>query len=118
MLSDFMVQHPSGPFFSLSHAEFKRACEKYPSLLSAGDLNYVENLATAGINVGQDGYFDNATILSQFERLFMLLSFKDGFKGHEIEVIVDNTRTHSARAYSINEFSKGVNTKCPVDFID
>ena len=73
MLSDFMVQHPSGPFFSLSHAEFKRACEKYPSLLSAGDLNYVENLATAGINVGQDGYFtekNSCRVINPPERVY------------------------------------------------
>ena len=118
MLSDFLVQHPSGPFFSLSDGEFKRACRKYPSLIQSNDLNYAGNSATAGINVGQDGYFDNATILSQFERLFMLLTFKDDFKGHEIEVVVDNARTHSARAYSINDFSKGVNTKCPIDVIE
>ncbi|CAF1309414.1 unnamed protein product [Adineta ricciae] len=105
------------PFFS-KDAEFKRACKKYPSLLSSDDLNYVGNSATAGINVGQEGYFDNDTILAQFERLFMLLSFKESFKDHEIEVVVDNARTHSAREYSINDFSKGIDTKCPVDFIE
>ena len=118
MVSDFIVQHPSGPFFSLSDAEYSRACKKYPTLMSLNDLAYVGNSATAGINVGQEGYFDNSTILSQFERLFMLLAFKSDFNSHEIEVVVDNARTHSARAYSINDFSKGVNTKCPVDIIE
>ena len=118
MLSDFLVEHPSGPFFSLSEAEFKRACRKYPSLISPNDLNYAEYSATAGINVGQEGYFDNTTILSQFERLFMLLPYKDDFKGHTIEVVVDNARTHSARAFSVNDFGKGVNTRCPVDAIE
>lgn len=118
MLSDFMVQHPSGPFFSLSDVEFQRACKTYPCLMSPTDLNFAKHSATAGINVGQEGYFDNTTILSQFERLFMLLPFKGDFKGHEIEVIVDNARTHSARAYSINDFGKGIDTRCPVDVIE
>jgi hypothetical protein len=47
-----------------------------------------------------------------------LLAFKSDFNGHEIEVVVYNARTHSARAYSINDFSRDVNTKCPVDTIE
>ena len=118
MVPNFLVQHPSGPFFSLSDVEFKRACNKYPSLASSHDLNYMEHSATTGINVGQYGYFDNNTVLTEFERLFMLLPFKNHFKDHEIEVVVDNARTHSAREYSVNDFSKGVDTKCPVDVIE
>ena len=117
-LSGFLVQHPSGPFFSLSDVEFKRACNKYPSLASSHDLNYMEHSATAGIRVGHDGYFVNNTVLTQFERLFMLLPFKKDFKDHAIEVVVDNARTHSAREYSVNDFSKGIDTKCPVDVIE
>jgi hypothetical protein len=78
--------------------------------MSLNDLNYAENSATAGINVGQEGYFDNSTILSQFQQLFMLLAFKSDFNGHEIEVVVNNARKHSARTYSINYLSKGMNT--------
>ncbi|CAF3407145.1 unnamed protein product [Rotaria socialis] len=119
MISDFIVQHPSGPFFSLSDAEYGKAVKKFPSLSSDDDvLIYIRNSATAGINVGIEGYFDNGTILSQFERFFQLISFKQDFKGHDIVVVVDNARTHSAREYSINEFSKGIGTKCPADSID
>ena len=77
-------------------------------------LNYLENSATASINVGIDGYFANETILSQFERLFQLIDFK----GHQVEVVVDDVCTHPVREYSVNEFSKGIGTKCPVDSID
>ena len=100
--------------FSLSDVELKRACHKYPSLASSHDLNKMEHSATAGINVEQDGYFDNNSVLTQFDRLFMVLSFKEDFKDHEIEVVVDNARTHSAREYSVNDFSKDVDTKCLV----
>ena len=31
--------------------------------------------------------------------------------------LVDNARTHAAKAYSITDFSKGIRTQCPVDFI-
>lgn len=119
MISDFFFQHPSGPFFSLSDAEYKSAIERFPSLSSSDDLlNYYGNSATASINVGTEGYFDNETILCQFERLFQLISFKQDFKGHQIEVVVDNARTHSMREYSINNFNKGIGMKCPVDSIE
>ncbi|CAF1911762.1 unnamed protein product, partial [Rotaria magnacalcarata] len=87
------------------------------SARSSDDLNYVQNSATAGINVGVEGYFNNEVILSQFERLFQLVSFKQDFEGHQFEVVVDNARTYSAREYSINEFNKGIGTKRPVDSI-
>jgi hypothetical protein len=42
----------------------------------------------------------------------MLFYSRDDFKAHEIEVVVDNARTHSARAYSIENFSEGIHTAC------
>lgn len=118
MVSDFLVAHPSGPFFSLSESEFRRASKRYPALSVDNDLNYVERSATAGINVGYDAYFDNETILLQFERLFQMLPFKTEYKGHDIEVLVDNARTHSAKEFSLNDFGKGIGTRCPVDSIE
>ena len=56
MVSDFLVAHPPGPFFSLSQEEFDLAAEQYPSLNSdSNDLNFVNFSTAAGINVGQDG---------------------------------------------------------------
>ena len=67
MVSNFLVAHPSGPFFSLSQEEFDLAAKQYPSLNSnSNDLNFVNFSAAAGINVGQDGYFDKDSILYQF----------------------------------------------------
>ena len=62
--------------------------------------------------------FDNDTILCQFEHLFQLLQFKEEYHGHDIEVVVDYARTHSTGEYSINDFGKGVGTKCSVDAIE
>ena len=121
MISDFLVSHPSRPFFALTHSEFPEAAKKYPSLLVDDDNKYSGYSATAGINVGQDNYFDNETVLEQFERLFRLLPFKSEFAGHDVEVVVDNARTHSAKDYSLNDFGKSVGTRCPVNelqFID
>ena len=53
--------------------------------------------ATSDINLGYDMYFDNETILNQFEWLFQLLPFKTEYKGYDFEVIVDNARTHCKR---------------------
>ena len=118
MVSDFLVSHPPGPFFSFTRLEFEQATRKYPELLSHTDLSYVQYSATSGIHVGQDAYFNNATILQQFERLFQLLSFKSDFQGHDIEVVVDNARTHTAKEYSIHDFGKGIGTRCPVDYLE
>lgn len=118
MISDFLVAHPTGPFFSLSDAEYNQAVKKYPELSSESDLSILTNSATAGIHIGQDGYFDNETVLQQFERLFKLLPFKKAYANHNIEVVVDNVRTHSANEYSINDFGKGIGTRCPTDFLE
>lgn len=32
MVKDFLVQHPSGPFFNLSDSEYKKALRKYPQV--------------------------------------------------------------------------------------
>jgi transposase len=117
MISDFLVSHPSGPFFALTYSEFQEAVKKYPNLLVDNDNKYVGYSATAGINVGQDNYFDNETVLEQFERLFQLLPFKSEFAGHSVEVVVDNARTHSAKEYSLNDFGKNIGTRCPVNEI-
>ena len=63
-------------------------------------------------------YFDNETILNQFERLFQLLPFKTEYKGHDFEVIVDNARTHSAKEFNLNGFGKKIGTRCPVNSIE
>ncbi|CAF1174677.1 unnamed protein product [Didymodactylos carnosus] len=41
MVSDFLVQHPSGPFFQLSEDEWKLAVAKYKSLSADNDVNYL-----------------------------------------------------------------------------
>ena len=68
MLSDFMVMHQSGSFFQLSPAEYDKALEKYPELDEEQYIDYIEGSAGASLHVGSDAYFDNSTILIQFER--------------------------------------------------
>jgi hypothetical protein len=81
----------------LDEAEFKLAVQCYPDLADQTGLHYLPRSATAGMNVGSDAYFDNEAILEQFERLFRMLKFKSAYTGHEIEVIVDNARTHTTK---------------------
>ncbi|CAF4927624.1 unnamed protein product [Rotaria socialis] len=112
------------PFYSKGRgrsnipSEYEKALEKYPDLDEEQDIDYRERSASASMNVGSDSYFDNSTILSQFERLFKLLYFKKCFNNHKIEIIVDNARTHSARAYTLFDFGKGISTRCPVDQLE
>ena len=41
------------------------------------DISYVDRTPTGSSDVGQDNYFDNFTIMQQFERLLKLLEFKE-----------------------------------------
>ncbi|CAF2138799.1 unnamed protein product [Rotaria magnacalcarata] len=119
MISDYLVMHPSGPFLTLSDKEYQQALVLYPELADdVDDVTYVEKTATASIKVGYDSYFDNLTILAQFERLFKLLQFKSEFKHHNIEVIVDNATTHTAKPYSLSDFGKSIGTRCTTDTIE
>ncbi|CAF4180647.1 unnamed protein product [Rotaria sp. Silwood2] len=118
MVSDFLVQHPSGLFFQLPENECKQAVMKYKSLNVNSDVNYLDRTATASINIGTDAYFDNDTILGQFERLFQMLEFKQEYKDNQIEIIADNARTHTTKSYSLQDFGKTIGTRCPVEQIE
>ena len=74
MISDFLVQHPSGSFFQLNEKEWMNAVRRFPDLLDT-DLRYGKYSATITAHLGVDSYFDNSIILLQFERLFKLLNF-------------------------------------------
>ena len=76
MVSDILVQYPKNPFFELTEDEWKEAVGKYKSLIADSDVNYMSRTATATITIGSHAYFDNETILNQFERLFQMLEFK------------------------------------------
>jgi len=119
MVSDFLVSHSSSPFFRLNDTEYSLALKKYPEL-TANDhgIMYEKNSATASIIIGTDNYFDNESILLQFERLLKLLQFKEDYRGHNIHILVDNATTHSTKEYSVHDFGKKNNTRCPVKFLE
>ena len=117
MLSDFLVAGPDNPFFQLSHSEWAAAVKKYPELLEEDQIEYVERSASASLQVGYEGYFDNEAIISQFTRLFKLLPFKNAYQNHSINIIVDNARTHNAKEFSLEEFGMKSGTRCPVNQI-
>ena len=107
MISDFLVAHPNGPFFMLNEEEFSLACIKYPSLATSPDVIYEERSCTGGIEPGKDAYFSSATVERQFERLCQMLEFKNDFNvgvKHQIEVIFDNSTTHTKLDVNINDF--------------
>ncbi|CAM4873059.1 unnamed protein product [Rotaria socialis] len=118
MISHFLVHHPSGPFFQLNEKEWTNAVQRFPDLLEDTDLRYENYSATITAHLGADPYFDNSIILLQFERLFKLLKFKEEYQKHNIEILVDNARTHSAKPFSINDFGKRSGTRCPVASIE
>ena len=104
----FLLNIRVNPFFGLSEDEWKQAVTKYKTLTVDGDVDYLSRTATASIDIGTEEYFDNDTILSQFERLFQMLEFKQTYKGHRIEIIVDNARIHTTKMYSLQDFRKGI----------
>ena len=120
MVSDFLVSHPTGPFFSLNDAEMNKCLLKYPDILEFHGVNYSTGTCTGSIQPGQDNYFNSETVLSQFERLFKMLEFKVDFNHpvkHDIEIVVDNSRTHTAHVVNINEFRLNPGGNCPVGTI-
>lgn len=66
----------------------------------------------------KDGYFDNETILKQFERLFKMLKYKRVMKNTKKMVLVDNARTHSAKKYDKTLLFKKPGTNCPYDSLE
>lgn len=121
MVSDFLMAHPSGPFFRLNEEEWKRAIKKYPSLLEEEECNYEPNSCTGSMIPGQEGYFDNESILLQFERLFQMLEFKKDFHfpvKHQFEIVVDNARTHTKLDININDFRLRPGGFCPCERLE
>jgi hypothetical protein len=119
MLSYFTVQHDSSDLFSLSEEEWNEAILVYPELDKESEFpKYLSRSADAWIEPKKDNYFDNKTILDQFERLFKLIKFKKSFRGHKIEILIDNARTHSAKVYDVNFFNKKAGTNCNYKSID
>jgi dsDNA-binding SOS-regulon protein len=107
--------------FELSDDEMKDALKKYPELDSQ-DSEFVcdKNSANASMEPGKnkDGYFDNVTILKQFERLFKMLEFKTVFKNTEKVIFIDNARTHSAKKYDKTLLFKKSGTNCPYESLE
>ena len=118
MVSDFLVQHPSGPFFQLTETKWKQAVTKYTSLGVDSDVNYLDQRATASINIATYAYFDNDTILGQSERLLPIIEFKKEYKDNQIEIIVDNARSHTTKSYSLQECGRAIGTRCSVEQIE
>ena len=52
MVSDFLVEHLSEPFFELSEDEWKQAAAKYKTLTVDGDVDNLNGTATASTNIG------------------------------------------------------------------
>jgi hypothetical protein len=97
--------------------ENKLAMNKYPDLKN--DEFYRKNSATLSLEPGiaRDGYVDNQVILQQFERLFKMFKFKKDFEDKKLIIIVDNATTHTAKEYTISDFSMKSGTKCPTQTI-
>lgn len=119
MVSAFLAQHQSTDLFELTDEEMLEAKKAYPDLKNEDKiLNFYENSANSWIHPGKDVYFDNKTILRQFERLFQMLKFKKDFQNHDIEVIVDHATTHTTKTYDLNCMGMSPGTKCPYDTIE
>ncbi len=104
MLSFFTVCFEENSIFELSESE--NAIKAHPELNEKGKMNFFARSASAWIEPGKDKYFNNEDILFQFHWLFKLLKFKESYANFDIEVLVDNSRTHSTELYDLNNFNK------------
>ena len=99
MISEFLVSHPNNPFFQLSHEEWKAVVSQHPELMEETDIDCIETSASGSIQVSYGRYFDNNAIVSQFTRLFKMLQLKKAYANYSIYVVVDNTKTHTAKEF-------------------
>ena len=119
MVSAFIVQHTNTDVFELDEDEWQEAIKADPQLATNDEfLNYFPRSANAWIEPKKDNYFDNTIILRQFERLFRLIKFKKLYRNHQIEILVDNARTHSAKVYDVSLLNKSAGTKCPYKYLE
>ena len=118
MLSMFIVQHNQCEVFQLDQTEFNQAIKENKKLLEKSDINYLKNSTNAWVEPKKDHFFNNCSILEQFERLFIMLKYKKAFQNCEIEVLVDNARTHSTKIYDANQFNKFPGTNCIYEKIE
>jgi len=99
--------------------EWARAIAEHPDLTIENGKRYFPRAAGRTIELDGTNYFDSDGILEQFERLFTLLKFKDDYEGYDIELMIDNARTHTAKPFSINDFRKGTGYRsCPVEKLE
>ena len=101
----------------MSPNEWSAAVAQHPDLLEDSRIEYIERSASGSIQVGPGAYLDHEAVLSQFTRLFKMLSFKKAYKNYRITIVVDNARTHSAKEFSIGDFGMKPGTRCPIDKI-
>ena len=106
MVSDFIVLFPGCPFFELSEREYEKAVRAFPILDETKDL-FLPRSATRFVELNGENYMDNEAILEQFERLFILLKFKEKYSNHDIEILVDNASTHTTKEFNISQIRKG-----------
>ena len=74
-------------------------------------MTFFPKSASAWIEPGKDCYFNNENILFQFERMFKLLKFKKAYENFNIEILVDNARTHTSKLYDLNNLNKNSSVK-------
>jgi hypothetical protein len=92
--------------------------KQFPELALPSDIDHRACSVTTSVSLERDSYWVNATILGQFERSFKLIKFKTECKNVEIQLIVDNARTHSAKSHSITDFARPIGKQYPVEKID
>ena len=91
---------------------------KSPKLLQDNGIRYAKYSATVFAHLGIASYFDNSVILLQFKHLFKLLEFKEEYWNHNIETLVGNVITHTAKSCSIHDFGKSSGTTSSVSSIE
>jgi len=106
MLSYFTVCAEDS-IFEINEQEWNAAIKEHPELdESQNQMSFFNRTASAWIEPGKDCYFNNEDILYQFERLFKLLKFKKAYENFEVEILVDNARTHTSKLYDLNNLNK------------
>ena len=109
MISDFIVAHPDMTCFELTEDEWGEAIKESPEL---NNPMYLKKTATRIIEPTKDNYFTNDSILNQFQHLILCLKYSKIFQNcnYRVDILVDNSTTHTKALVDVSMFNKSVNS--------
>ena len=114
MVSDFIVNDRRDPFVRLNEDEFREALQNHLDLIKTTDLFSWINLQHQSLLQEKT---TNLIINQSWINLKDFIKYSKRFQeiNYRVDILVDNTTTHTKRHLDVNIFAKSPNKSCPVN---